>query len=224
MEDNLLITVDLSAAKELLLELLMDDAMDASVFEEIAKANMNRPEILQLLLEHPNTPDGVRQQISSGLSVPVKRTSESVRVQKTAEDRRQSVFQKLQKLNVSEKIILALRGGKEMRTLLLRDANKDISLSVLENPRITEAEIEMMVKSRSTTDEVLRRITRKREWMKKYGIMHALVTNPKTSPGVALPLIKGLRTRDLALLSKDRNVSEGVRSTAKRLLTVRKGL
>ena len=223
MEDNPL-AVDLSAAKEQLLELLMDDAMDDSVFEEIAKANMDRPEILQLLLENPNTPDKVRQQASSGLDVPVKRTSESVKAQKTVEERTQSIFQRLQKLSVPEKILLALRGGKEMRTLLLRESNKDISLSVLENPRITETEIETIVRSRSTTDEVLRRITRKREWIKKYGIMHALVTNPKTSPGVALPLVKGLRTRDLALLSKDRNVSEGTRSTAKRLLIVRKGL
>lgn len=223
MEDNPL-AVDLSAAKEQLLELLMDDAMDDSVFEEIAKANMDRPEILQLLLENPNTPDKVRQQASSGLGVPVKRTSESVKAQKTVEERTQSIFQRLQKLSVPEKILLALRGGKEMRTLLLRESNKDISLSVLENPRITETEIETIVRSRSTTDEILRRITRKREWIKKYGIMHALVTNPKTSPGVALPLVKGLRTRDLALLSKDRNVSEGTRSTAKRLLIVRKGL
>jgi hypothetical protein len=223
MEDNPL-AVDLSAAREQLLELLMDDAMDDSVFEEIAKANMDRPEILQLLLENPNTPDKVRQQASSGLSVPVKRTSESVKAQKPVEERTQSIFQRLQKLSVPEKILLALRGGKEMRTLLLRESNKDISLSVLENPRITETEIETIVRSRSTTDEVLRRITRKREWIKKYGIMHALVTNPKTSPGVALPLVKGLRTRDLALLSKDRNVSEGTRSTAKRLLIVRKGL
>ena len=223
MEDNPL-AVDLSAAKEQLLELLMDDAMDDSVFEEIAKANMDRPEILQLLLKNPNTPDKVRQQASSGLGVPVKRTSESVKAQKPVEERTQSIFQRLQKLSVPEKILLALRGGKEMRTLLLRESNKDTSLSVLENPRITETEIETIVRSRSTTDEVLRRITRKREWIKKYGIMHALVTNPKTSPGVALPLVKGLRTRDLALLSKDRNVSEGTRSTAKRLLIVRKGL
>ncbi len=224
MEDKLLITIDLSVASELLIELLMEDAIDPSVFEEIAKSNMNRPEILRLLLENPDTPEELRQQISSVLSVPVKRKSEIIKIQKAPEERTQNIFQKLQKLKVSEKILLALRGGKEIRTLLLRDPNKDVSLSVLENPKITEGEIEVIAKSRSTPDETLRRITKKREWMKTYGIMHALIANPRTPAGIVLPLIKELRTRDLSLLAKNRNVSEGIRNTAKKLVVARKGL
>lgn len=223
MEDKLLITIDLSVASGLLIELLLEDAPDLAVFEEIAKANMNRPDILRLLLENPSTPDELRRRISDVLSVPVRK-SVIVRGQKTEDERAQSIFQKVQKLNVTEKILLALRGGKEMRTLLLRDPNKDVSLSVLENPKITETELEIIAKSRSTSDEALRKITKKREWMKKYGVMHALVTNPRTPPGTALPLIRDLRTRDLAILSRDRNVSEGVRNTAKKLLTARKGI
>lgn len=223
MEDKLLITIDLSVASGLLIELLLEDAPDLAVFEEIAKANMNRPDILRLLLENPSTPDELRRRISDVLSVPVRK-SVIVRGQKTEDERAQSIFQKVQKLNVTEKILLALRGGKEMRTLLLRDPNKDVSLSVLENPKITETELEIIAKSRSTSDEALRKITKKREWMKKYGVMHALVTNPRTPPGTALPLIRDLRTRDLAILSRDRNVSEGVRNTAKKLLMARKGI
>jgi hypothetical protein len=224
MEDKILIAIDLSVASELLIELLIEDAVDPSVFEEIAKVNTNRPQILKLLLENPDTPDELRRQISSALSVPVKQKTESGREHKPDEERTQNIFQKLQKLNVSEKILLALRGGKEIRTLLLRDSNKDVSLSVLENPKITETELEMIAKSRSISDEALRRITKKREWMKNYGIMHALVTNPKTPPGIALQLVGGLRTRDLGVLAKNRNVSEGLRGTAKKLVLSRKGI
>ena len=224
MEDKILISIDLSIASQLLIELLLEDAIDPSVFGEIAKANMNRPEILQMLLENPDTPEELRGQISGALRVPVKQKSELSKVQKTAEEHTQNIFQRLQKLTVSEKILLALRGGKEIRTLLLRDPNKDVALGVLENPKITETELEVIAKSRTTSDEALRRITRKREWMKTYGIMHALVTNPKTPPGVVLPLISQLRTRDLAILVKNRNVSEGVRNTAKKILRARKGI
>ena len=224
MEDRLLLTVDLSVASELLIELLTEDAIDPSVFEEIARTNMNRPGILQILLEHANTPDELRQRISSTMKAPVKGISEIARVNKTGEEHKQSISQKIQKLSVSEKILLALRGGKEVRSFLLRDPNKDVSLSVLENPKITEAEIEVIAKSRSTPEEALRRIIKKREWMKTYGVMHALVTNPKTPPGIVLPLISELRTLDLSLLSKNKNVAEGIRATAKRLLRARKGL
>jgi len=224
MEDRLLLTVDLSVASELLIELLTEDAIDPSVFEEIAKTNMNRPGILQILLEHANTPDELRQRISSTMKAPVIEKSEIARVNKTGEERKQSISQKIQKLSVSEKILLALRGGKEVRSFLLRDPNKDVSLSVLENPKITEAEIEVIAKSRSTPEEALRRITKKREWMKTYGVIHALVTNPKTPPGIVLPLVSELRTLDLSLLSKNKNVAEGIRATAKKLLRARKGL
>jgi hypothetical protein len=224
VEDKLLLTIDLSVASELLIELLMEDAIDPSVFEEIAKSNMKRPEILRLLLENPATPEDVRQQISYVLSVPVTRRAESIKTQMPDEERSQNIFQKLQKLKISEKILLALRGGKEIRTLLLRDPNKDVSLSVLENPKITEGEVEVIAKSRSIADETLRRITKKREWMKTYGIMHAIISNPRSPAGTVLPLISQLRTKDLSLLAKNRNVSEGIRNTAKKLLIARKGL
>ncbi len=59
--------------------------------------------------------------------------------------------------------------------------------------------------------------------MKNYNIILALVTNPKTPAGIAVGLVSELKTRDLALLEKNKNVSEGVRVTAKRLLRARKG-
>lgn len=223
-EDKILLGIDMSTASMMLIELLIEDAFDPAVFAEVAKANMHRPDILAFLLEHPDTPDEVRQQISSVLSVPAKAKSEMTKVHKTPEEYAQTILQRIQKLSVSERILLALRGGMEIRSILLRDPNKEVCLTVLENPKITDKEIEMVARSRSVSDEALRRITKKREWMKNYGIISALVTNPKTPPGVALPLVSELKTRDLALLQKNKNVSEGIRATAKKLVRARKGL
>jgi pentose-5-phosphate-3-epimerase len=223
-EDRILLGIDMSTASRMLIELLIEDAFDPAIFAEVAKANMQRPDILAFLLEHPDTPDEVRQQISSVLNVPAKAKSEAVRVHKAPEEHAQTILQRIQKLSVSERILLALRGGMEIRSILLRDPNKEVSLTVLENPKITDKEVEMVARSRSVSDEALRRITKKREWMKNYGIIHALVTNPKTPPGVALPLLSELKTRDLVLLEKNKNVSEGIRASAKKLARARKGM
>jgi hypothetical protein len=222
MEDRLLIGIDLSAASPLLIDVLMEDAADESVFEEIAKANENRPEILRLLLENPAVPDEIRQRVSTIMSVPVKAKSEIIKAHKTPEERVQTIFQRIQKLGVSERILLALRGGKEIRTILFRDANKSVSLGVLDNPKITDTEVELIAKSRSVPEEALRKIAKKKTWMKKYEIVHALVTNPKTPPGIVLSLLTGLKTRDLSLLEKNRNISEGIRGTVKKILKARR--
>ena len=223
MEDKkILIGIDLSTASKEVIELLIEDASDPSIFEEIARTNLNRREVLTLLLENPDTPDDLRQQVSNTLNIPAERPSEIVKVKKPPEVRTQGILQRIQKLSVSEKIHLALRGGKEVRTILLRDPSKEVVTTVLENPKITEGEIELAARSRSIHDEVLRKITKKREWMKNYGIIFALVTNPKTPSGIAIPLVSELRTKDLAILEKNKNVTEGVRAIAKKLLRARR--
>jgi len=221
-EDRILIGIDFSNASKEVIELLIEDASETSIFEEIAKANMNRPEILTLLLENPDIPDEVRQQVAEALQVPVKARSEIVKVKKSPEVRTQTILQKIQKLSVSNKIHLALRGGKEIRSILLRDPSKEVVLTVLENPKLTDTEIELISKSRSIPDEVLRKITKKRGWMKNYNVVLGLVTNPKTPPGISVALVNELKTRDLAILEKNKNVIEGVRATAKKILRARK--
>ncbi len=222
MEEPLLVGIDLSTASTILIELMIEDAADPSVYGEIARANTHRPDILALLIENPDTPDEVRKQISGAMRIPVKPKSEVVRVHKPPEARAQTILQRIQKLSVSERIQLALRGGREIRSILLRDPNKEVSLTVLQNPKITDTEVELIAKSRSISDEALRKITKRKEWMKNYNVLLALVNNPKTPSGVALPLVSELKTRDLGLLEKNRNVAEGIRATAKKLLRARK--
>jgi hypothetical protein len=224
MEEQRLLELDLSSSPMQVIELLIEDVSDPSVFEEIAKANMKRPEILKLLLDNPSTPETVRQQVAEVLQVPVETTHGIEKVKKTPEVRTHSIYQKTQGLSFSEKRLLALRGGKEVRSILLKDPNKEISLTVLDNPKITETEVELVAKSRSSPDEAIRKIIKKREWMKKYSIVLAIVSNPKTPAGVGIPLLSGLKTKDLASLEKNKNISEAIRSTAKTLLRGRKGL
>ncbi|MBI5049639.1 MAG: hypothetical protein HZC11_01880, partial [Nitrospirae bacterium] len=138
------------------------------------------------------------------------------------EGKKQTLLMKLQQMKVGEKIQLAMKGGREIRSILIRDTSKEISTAVLENLKITLSEIEILAKQKTTPEELLRIISKNREWIKNYSIMLALVTNPKTPPGVALSFIRLLKRKDLELISKNKSVPEVVRVTAKKLADERR--
>ena len=224
MEEQKLLELDLSSSPREVIELLIEDVSDPSVFEEIVKANINRPEILKLLLDSPSTPESVRKQAAEVLQVPARSPREIEKVKKPPDMRSQTIYQKIQGLNFSDKRLLALRGGRDVRSVLIKDPNKEVSLTVLENPKITETEVELIAKSRSSSDEAIRKIIKKREWMKSYPIILAIVSNPKTPAGIGISLLSGLKTKDLSSLERNKNIPEAIRSSAKTLLRGRKGL
>ena len=223
MEEQRLLGIDFSTASKELIDVLLEESEDPSIFTEIAKANMNNHEILMLLLENLDTPEEVKKLISDTLHVPVAVKAEVPKVRMTPEMRSLTLLQRIQRLSFGEKRLLALRGGKDVRSILMKDPNKEIVLAVLDNPKITETEIEIITKSRSAPEEVLRKIIRKREWMKNYVIVLSVVSNPKTPAGNAVPLLSELKTKDLSILTKSKNISEAVRAASKRLLQARKG-
>lgn len=221
-EPQILIGLDYSVASRDVIEIMIEAADDADIFQEIARANTNRPEILTLLYDHPDTPEDVRRLISGSLHLPAKTAAEIARVEKPKEVRVQNILQKIQTLTVSERVQLAMKGSREVRGILIKDTNKEVMLSVLDNQKITDTEIELIARSRSIHEEALRRISKNREWLKCYAVVHALVTNPKTPPGISVALIGDLKTKDLIILEKNKNVPEVIRGATKRLLQARK--
>lgn len=217
MEEFLALEIDLSMASKEAIEALLLETSDNTIFSDILKANTRRPEILRILAEHPETPDPVREEAAKILNVPVKTKTELAIAYEEPQMRRETTLQRVQQLSVPERRLLAMRGGQEVRSLLIKDSNKQVMMAVLENPKITESEIEMLANSRAVPDEVLRSILKNREWMRRYSIMVAAVNNPKTPPGAAIPLLANLRVRDLSSVEHNRNISDAVRTAAKRL-------
>ena len=129
-----------------------------------------------------------------------------------------SLTQRVLRLRTNQKIILALRGGKEERTLLIREANRLVQVNVIRNGRITEGEVAYIAQMRSVNEEVLRIIAQNREWMKKYTITRNLVQNPKTPLAIALNHLKRIHEFDLKIMSNDRNLADVLRREAKRLV------
>jgi hypothetical protein len=218
-EGAILIGLDLSVASRETIEILLEDAMGPEVVREIYDKNSNRIEILKLLMESPGTPPDIREEVRKHLSLPV---AAGDKPKHADEGRRENLLLKLQHLTVGEKIAIALRGGRDIRTILLKDSNKEVVLTVLKNPKITETEVELIAHSRNIAEEALRSIHKNREWMKNYSISLALVNNPKTPPGIGITLVTGLKTKDIVLLEKNKNISEGIRAVAKKVLQVRK--
>ena len=223
MEDtNLLIGLDLSVASREVIEILIEDASGPDIFDEIARANKNRHGILEFLFHYPEVPEQVKAFIGGILQLPAKTAVIKAAERGPREAKAQNLLQRIQTLSVGERLQLALKGGRETRSILVKDTNKEVMLSVLANQRITESEIEIIARSRSVPEEAFRKISKNREWLKNYAIVYALVTNPKTPPGIAVTLVNGLRIKDLILLEKNKNVPELVRSASKRLVAVRK--
>jgi len=138
-----------------------------------------------------------------------------------ADEKKVAVWVQIQSMTVAQKVMLAFRGDKMVRMLLVRDRNKLVCSAVMRNARMTENEAEMIGGMRNVDDEVLRILSTKRDWMAKYPIMLALCKNPKAPIGIVLPLINRLALRDLKFLRDDRGVAEVVRSTAKRIYLAR---
>jgi hypothetical protein len=132
-----------------------------------------------------------------------------------------SAYKRILTLNVAQKAILAMKGGREERIILVRDTNKVVSLSVLKNARITEGEVEMIAAMRNVSDEVLRTVGVNREWSQNYTVVTNLVRNPRTPPTVSTNFVARLNNKDLKTTCGDRNVPEIIRKMAKRHLDLR---
>lgn len=133
-----------------------------------------------------------------------------------------SKYQLSMKMDVSEKIKVALTGDKEWRTLMIRDTNKLVATAVVKNPRVTEGEILALAQSAIQHDEIMRLICTNKEWVKNYQIRKALVLNCKTPLPAALRFMTTLTDKDLAFLAKSKNVSTVISNQARRQLMNKK--
>ena len=129
-----------------------------------------------------------------------------------------NLFTAIQKMTVMQKIKLSRVGGKEARSLLIRDRNKIVSSSVMQSPKITDTEVVMIAKSRNVSDEILRMIARNREWTKNYQIRSALATNPKTPQPEAIKFLNYLQDRELRSIMKSKDVPSAIAAHARRIL------
>ncbi|MBI3994583.1 MAG: hypothetical protein HY349_01270 [Nitrospirae bacterium] len=246
----LLLTLDLEhCASDVLVGLLKNPATDASTLDRIAVHHHRNEGLMDMVLSHPRVMPQTLLFLFNTASAGFKKRMHLLKKEPLPGDgkavvpfndpgreeasgkkggeadpqelEKRSLFQRIQKMTVAEKVQFALRAGKDARSLLLKDPNRQVSQAVLDSPKITEDEILFIAQSRNVSDDILRAVGKNKEWLKNYSVVFALVSNPKTPLGISMPLLSLIKVKDLGILAKNRNVPEAIRSGAARLVQAR---
>jgi len=130
----------------------------------------------------------------------------------------QTTMERIAGMNPAQKLQLAMRGTREARAILVRDANRLVAMAVLSSPKISESEVENIAKMTNVSEDILRTIGQTRAWAKNYSIVSALARNSKTPIAVSLNLLSRLMEKDVKALTTDRNVPDVVRLAARKRL------
>lgn len=143
------------------------------------------------------------------------------RLEGEASPERISLIRRIMFMTVKDRVKLGIKGDREARGILIRDANKIVATAVIHNPRISDHEIENISSMRTVAEEVLRLIGMNRQWARSYPIIHNLARNPRTPMATAIHILPRIRSKDLKAISLSRNVPEAVRRQAYRLSEMR---
>jgi hypothetical protein len=119
-------------------------------------------------------------------------------------------------MNTGEKIRMALLGNAAARSILVRDPNRVVAMAAISSPAMSESEAKNAAQSREISEDVLRYIGRKREWLRSYEIKRHLCNNPKTPLALSMTFLAHLRRNDLRALSRSRGIPNALKQAAKR--------
>lgn len=136
---------------------------------------------------------------------------------------RVTLIRKIMIMTVKDRVKLAMKGDREARSILVRDANRIVSSGVIKNPRITDQEVEAISAMRTVSNDVLRLIALNKTWARQYPIIHNLARNPRTPVPTSIGILPRLYTKDLKAITQNRNISEAIRRQATRLIAARGG-
>lgn len=139
-----------------------------------------------------------------------------------AAQRGEPAFARLLRMTTHEKVLTALKGSSEERSILVNSRNHMVVRAVLASPRLSDIEIERFASSRSVSDEVIRLIAQNPRWLRRYPVILALVNNPKTPVQIARRLLPRINVRHLKHLSVNRNINSAVRTQAAKVFAKRR--
>ncbi len=196
-------------------EMSIDDAWFIAQHIEVCDVDIDdswlaREYIAELLVESPEKMAANAQAVIN-----------AERLEGDVSPERISMIRRIMFMTVKDRVKLAMKGDREARGILIRDSNKIVATGVINNPRITDHEVEGISAMRTIADEVLRLIALNRAWARSYPIIHNLARNPRTPLATAIQILPRIRSKDLKSLSQNRNISEGVRRQAYRLSEMR---
>jgi hypothetical protein len=125
-------------------------------------------------------------------------------------------------MNIKEKVLCALKGNREERSILINSRNRLVVRAVLGSPKLSDSEVETFAGLRTVDAEVLRVIYRNPRWMRRYQVVWQLVSNPKTPVDLGIRIVNRLNIRDLKRIANSRNVNPVLRRQAQNFASRRR--
>lgn len=142
--------------------------------------------------------------------------------QETVKKRFAKVEKKLSDMKISELIRAATIGTASQRMILVRSRNKIVARAAINSPMMQAGDAEKIARSTQVSDEVLRIIGGRREWLgARPSIRAELCKNPKTPLYVSMAQLQFLRESDLKGLAKSKNVPQTLKTAANQWLAKR---
>jgi hypothetical protein len=214
--DVLLALRDNPALDETQLCLLLDRKdIPAEVLEEVAhrKPLLKNYRVKRALAFHPRTPrlagirfirelylmDLVQLTLLAGTSAELKRIAE------------EQLVARLPQLPLGQKITLARRGTGRVAGALLADGHTQVLSVVLDNPRLTEAQVLKALSRERLPVGVVKAVAQHRKWSYVYNVRLALVRHPSSTLSTILAYLPELTVSDLRELAAPGIVSESLR-------------
>lgn len=129
-----------------------------------------------------------------------------------------NAYARVQQMNVPEKMRAALTGSREERSILIRDTAKLVCEAVLDSPKLNVEEVRSFVRLKSLGENIIRKISNNKDWMKDDVVLMGVVKHPKAPIALLSTLLVRLPEKAVSKLAKDKEVSEVVRRTVKRYI------
>lgn len=132
------------------------------------------------------------------------------------------LLMKLPSMALGEKVAMARRCQRSFFKALITTSDDLILTALLNNSRLVENDILIMLNTLSVSANLCREIAAHEKWGQYRGVRKALVVCPHTPEILAFSLLAFMNNRDLEGLSVRPDVSERVKDSAKALMEKRK--
>jgi hypothetical protein len=126
-------------------------------------------------------------------------------------------------MTVTQKIRKAMLGTAAERLLLVRDSNRLVASAAVKSPLMRDNEAVQISASRSVSEDVLRAIAQKTEFIRNYQVKLNLVCNPRTPFAFSSRFIQHLRENDVKSIVKSKNVRGDIAQAAKQHMLRKQG-
>lgn len=119
-------------------------------------------------------------------------------------------------LTLGERKSLARRNDRDLIARVLRDPHPDVIRILLGNPSLTERDVVGLCARRPVRPDVIREVFRSPRWIAQYEVRRAMVLNPYTPLGVAMPLCRFLTRQDAKRVAESSELHADLRAACRR--------